>query len=262
MALITEHRVAENGVPRKPVASVRGVSKSFGEGLVLDGLDLDIRAGEFVALLGRSGSGKSTLLRALAGLEGVQHGSVEVDGRISVAFQEPRLMPWKRVRANVELALEAPRSRGPEIRRSERAQQALDEVGLADKADVWPRTLSGGQAQRVSLARALAPEPGLLLLDEPFSALDALTRMDMHRLVLRLWERHRPGVLLVTHDVDEALVLADRVLVLVDGRIAHQQEVRAPRPRHTHHPEMTSRRVELLEALGVDPEIIEQEGAA
>jgi sulfonate transport system ATP-binding protein len=262
MALISEHRVIDNSAPSKPVATVRGVSKSFGDGLVLDELDLDIRAGEFVALLGRSGSGKSTLLRALADLEHMQQGSIDVAGGISVAFQEPRLLPWKRVQANVELALDGRHRRKPGAASSERAKQVLEEVGLSDKTRVWPRTLSGGQAQRVSLARALAPEPDLLLLDEPFSALDALTRMEMHRLVLGLWERHRPGVLLVTHDVDEALQLADRVLVLIDGRIAHEQEIRAPRPRNTHHPEMTARRVELLRAVGVAPEIVEQEGAA
>jgi sulfonate transport system ATP-binding protein len=244
----------------RSVATVRGVRKKFGDNVVLDDLDLQIGVGEFVALLGRSGSGKSTLLRGLAGLEEMQRGLVEVDGRCSVAFQEPRLLPWKRVQANVELALEAT----PDTARARaaRARRVLAEVGLGDKGRVWPRTLSGGQAQRVSLARALAPGPDLLLLDEPFSALDALTRMDMHRLVLRLWEDHRPGVLLVTHDVDEAVMLADRVAVLVDGRLAYQAPIELSRPRHRDHPELALRRRELLEAVGVTHDIVQEEGAA
>jgi sulfonate transport system ATP-binding protein len=260
MALTTDHTVPYPAPPVTPVASVNGVRKRFGDSVVLDDLDLEIGAGEFVALLGRSGSGKSTLLRGLAGLEPVQQGTIDVHGRMSVAFQEPRLLPWKPVAANVELALEGEISGRSE--RSARARQVLAEVGLTDKEGAWPHTLSGGQAQRVSLARALAPDPDLMLLDEPFSALDALTRMEMHRLVLRLWEAHRPGILLVTHDVDEALLLADRVLVLADGRLAHQAEVRAPRPRHRHHPDLAARRTELLTAVGVDQDIIEEEGAA
>ena len=191
-------------------ASVRGLSRAFGDRAVLAGLDLDITRGEFIALIGRSGSGKSTLLRALAGLDREVTGQISVAGPVSVAFQEPRLVPWKRVLANVALGL---RVADPQAA----ASTALDEVGLAERASAWPGTLSGGEAQRASLARALVREPRLLLLDEPFSALDALTRIAMHRLVLRLWERHRPTVLLVTHDVDEALALADRVLLLGGG---------------------------------------------
>jgi sulfonate transport system ATP-binding protein len=261
MALTTDRPLPYSPPAHEPVASVRSVRKRFGDHVVLDDLDLEIAPGEFVAMLGRSGSGKSTLLRGLAGLEPVEQGSIEVRSRISVAFQEPRLLPWKRVGANIEMALER-ESRGGRAGRAARTGEVLDEVGLAEKRDAWPRTLSGGQAQRVSLARALAPEPGLLLLDEPFSALDALTRMEMHRLVQRLWEHHRPGVLLVTHDVDEALLLADRVVVLADGRLAYQSEVRAPRPRNRHHPDLTAQRTELLTAVGVDHRIIEEEGAA
>ena len=191
---------------------------------MLDGLDLDIASGEFVAMLGVSGTGKSTLLRAVAGLDRDVTGEIDVPGTVAVAFQEPRLLPWRRVLANVALGLRVPE---PEAV----ARRALAEVGLTDRAQAWPLTLSGGEAQRAALARALVREPGLLLLDEPFSALDALTRIAMHRLVLRLWERHRPAVLLVTHDVDEALVLADRVLVLADGRIAFSGLVDVPRPR-------------------------------
>lgn len=261
MALTTNRPLPYSPPVGGPVASVRSVRKRFGDNVVLDDLDLEIGAGEFVAMLGRSGSGKSTLLRGLAGLEPVEHGSIEVHSRISVAFQEPRLLPWKRVGANIEIALER-EHQGGRAARAARTDEVLEEVGLTDKRNVWPRTLSGGQAQRVSLARALAPEPGLLLLDEPFSALDALTRMEMHRLVLRLWQHHRPGVLLVTHDVDEALLLADRVVVLDEGRLAYQTEVAAPRPRHRHHADLTARRTELLTAVGVDHQIIEEEGAA
>jgi sulfonate transport system ATP-binding protein len=225
-------------------ARVRGLTRDFDGRRVLDGLDLDIAPGEFVALLGVSGTGKSTLLRALAGLDTEARGQVDVAGPVAVAFQEPRLLPWRRVLANVALGLRAP---GPE----QVARIALTEVGLTDRARAWPLTLSGGEAQRAALARALVREPGLLLLDEPFSALDALTRMAMHRLVLRLWQAHRPAVLLVTHDVDEALVLADRVLVLAGGRITFSGPVGVPRPRDRDHPALVDLRHELLRQLGV-----------
>ena len=154
----------------------------------------------------------------------------------AVAFQEPRLVPWKRVLANVALGL---RVADPQAS----ARTALDEVGLAERASAWPATLSGGEAQRASLARALVREPCLLLLDEPFSALDALTRITMHRLVLSLWARHRPAVLLVTHDVDEALALADRVLVLGEGRITHSSPIGLPRPRDRDRPDLVALRL-------------------
>jgi sulfonate transport system ATP-binding protein len=226
-------------------ASVRGLSRTFGDRVVLDGLDVDIAPGEFVALIGRSGSGKSTLLRALAGLDQEVTGQVRVSGPVSVAFQEPRLVPWKKVLANVALGL---RAADPQAA----AWTALEEVGLTERASAWPVTLSGGEAQRASLARALVREPRLLLLDEPFSALDALTRITMHRLVLSLWIRHQPAaVLLVTHDVDEALALADRVLVLDDGRIAHSSPITVPRPRVRDHPDLVALRLRLLTQLGV-----------
>ncbi|MBX6384380.1 MAG: ABC transporter ATP-binding protein [Microbispora sp.] len=230
-----------------PVATVRGLTRRFGDRTVLDRLDLTIARGEFVALLGRSGSGKSTLLRALAGLDEEIEGDLKVDGSVAVAFQEPRLVPWKRVRDNLTLGLTTPDAAG-------RAEAALAEVGLAERARAWPLTLSGGEAQRASLARALVREPGLLLLDEPFSALDALTRITMHRLVLDLWAAHGPAVLLVTHDVDEALLLADRVLVLDGGRVGHEWTVTTPRPRHRDHPGLLTLRAALLTALGVTPE--------
>jgi sulfonate transport system ATP-binding protein len=226
-------------------ASVRGLSRKFGDRVVLDGLDVDIAPGEFVALIGRSGSGKSTLLRALAGLDQEVTGQVSVSGPVSVAFQEPRLVPWKKVLANVALGL---RAANPQAA----AWTALEEVGLTERASAWPVTLSGGEAQRASLARALVREPRLLLLDEPFSALDALTRITMHRLVISLWIRHQPAaVLLVTHDVDEALALADRVLVLDNGRIAHSSPVTVPRPRVRDHPDLVALRLRLLTQLGV-----------
>jgi sulfonate transport system ATP-binding protein len=225
-------------------ASVRGLTKRFGERVILDELNLDIRAGEFVAMIGRSGSGKSTLLRVLAGLDRSLSGSMTVAEPVAVAFQEPRLVPWKRVLANVTLGLRDPAQ-------EQVATAALAEVGLAEQISAWPLTLSGGEAQRVSLARALVRSPSLLLLDEPFSALDALTRMSMHRLVLRLWARHRPAVLLVTHDVDEALALADRVLVLGSGRIAYSSTIDVERPRDRNHPELTELRNRLLSELGV-----------
>jgi sulfonate transport system ATP-binding protein len=226
---------------------VRGLSRSFGPERVLSDLDLDIASGEFVALIGRSGSGKSTLLRALAGLDQQVSGELAVDGKVSIAFQEPRLVPWKRVSDNVSLGLRDP---DPQAR----AAAALAEVGLVDRARAWPLTLSGGEAQRASLARALVRDPSLLLLDEPFSALDALTRIAMHRLVLSLWERHRPAVLLVTHDVDEALTLADRVLVLTAGRISHTCVVSADRPRDRNQARLNDLRTRLLAELGVDRE--------
>jgi sulfonate transport system ATP-binding protein len=234
-------------VPAGPAARVRGLSRSFGGRPVLDGLDLDIEPGEFVAMLGVSGTGKSTLLRALAGLDREVTGERCVPGPVAVAFQEPRLLPWRRVLANVALGL---RVENPAVV----ARRALDEVGLAERSGAWPLTLSGGEAQRAALARALVREPSLLLLDEPFSALDALTRIAMHRLVLRLWERHRPAVLLVTHDVDEALVLADRVLVLASGQIVFSGTVDVPRPRDRDNAGLTRLRHRLLAELGVTTE--------
>ena len=226
---------------------LRGLTRRFGDAPpVLRGLSLDIAPGQFVALLGRSGSGKSTLLRVLAGLDGGQEAErLQVPGSVSVAFQEPRLFPWLRVWRNVVLNL------GGDDRRAQ-GLAALAEVGLADKAEAWPQTLSGGQAQRVSLARALAREPSLLLLDEPFGALDALTRLTMQRLVLDLWQRHQPTVLLVTHDVDEALLLADRILVLDQGRIVSDLALDIARPRRMSDPGLEAHKVGLLQLLGVE----------
>lgn len=232
-------------LPEPVVAWARGLSRSFDGRTVLSGLDLDIVPGEFVALLGRSGEGKSTLLRALAGLDSEITGELAVNGPVAVAFQDPRLLPWKSVIANVCLGLRVPDA-------PVAARRALDEVGLSARQSAWPLTLSGGEAQRASLARALVREPDLLLLDEPFCALDALTRMAMHDLVLALWSSHRPAVLMVTHDVDEALALADRVLVLRGGRIAYESAVPLERPRDRDDRDLVVLRNQLFAELGIE----------
>ncbi|MFD7320363.1 ABC transporter ATP-binding protein [Streptomyces sp. NPDC059875] len=225
--------------------TVQGLSRSFDGRPVIDRLDLTLRAGEFTALLGHSGCGKSTLLRVLAGLDREISGTVLVPKRRAVAFQAPRLMPWKRVWRNVLLGLPG---------RPERAvaERALEEVGLSHRSGAWPKTLSGGEAQRASLARALVREPDLLLLDEPFGALDALTRIKAQRLVAELWQRRGCAVLLVTHDVDEALQLADRALVMRDGVIAYDTPVALDRPRSPGDPGFAALRSRLLAELGVD----------
>jgi len=217
-----------------------------GNARVLAGVDLQIRAGEFVALLGRSGSGKSTLLRALAQLDQDVPGSGELavcEDR-AVVFQDARLLPWLRVLPNVTLGLERRTA-------AARGTAALAEVGLAGRERSFPIQLSGGEQQRVALARALVHEPRLILADEPFGALDALTRLKMHALMRELCARHRPAVLLVTHDVDEAIGLAQRVLVLESGRIALDEAIDLPEPRSQRDPRFFAYREQLLAALGV-----------
>jgi sulfonate transport system ATP-binding protein len=204
---------------------------------VLDGITLTIEPGEFVAIVGRSGCGKSTLLRLVAGLETADGGSLALDGRplaaartdLRIMFQDARLLPWKRVIDNIALGL-----KGAEGRR--RALQALQQVGLADRAQDWPAVLSGGQRQRVALARALVHRPRLLLLDEPLGALDALTRIEMQSLIESLWREHGFTAVLVTHDVTEAVALADRVLLIEDHRVALDQPIALPRPRSRGDP--------------------------
>jgi sulfonate transport system ATP-binding protein len=229
---------------------LRHVDKWYGGHHVLVDVSLQIGKGEIVALIGRSGSGKSTVLRVLSGLSTDHSGERVVTGAPAMAFQEPRLFPWRDVRTNVGYGLtRIPLSKPDAVARAERA---LADVGLADRADVWPLTLSGGQAQRVSLARALVAEPELLLLDEPFGALDALTRLSMRALLLDLWREHGFGVLLVTHDVDEAVALADRVLVLDEGRVVHTLTIDDPRRSPSDPSGDTGRhRAELLDKLGV-----------
>ena len=229
---------------------LRHVDKWYGEHHVLDDVSVQIGKGEIVALIGRSGSGKSTVLRVLSGLSTDHTGERIVSGAPALAFQEPRLFPWRDVRTNVTYGLTRIRLSKAEARA--RADRALADVGLTDRADVWPLTLSGGQAQRVSLARALVAEPELLLLDEPFGALDALTRLSMRALLLDLWREHGFGVLLVTHDVDEAVALADRVLVLDEGRVVHTLVIDDPRHSPSDPSPNTDRyRAELLDKLGV-----------
>ena len=226
---------------------VRGLTRQFEPGRkpVLDRLDVTIAAGEFVALLGASGSGKTTLLRTLAGLDPTPDAAVvQVPQPASVVFQQPLLLPWKTVWQNVALGQPGADARA-------QAEAALREVGLAHRLDAWPGTLSGGEAQRAALARALIRAPALLLLDEPFAALDALTRLRMHDLVVDLWQLHRPATLLVTHDVDEAVALADRLLVLDGGRIALDVPNPCPRPRDRAGAGFASLRSLLLATLGV-----------
>jgi sulfonate transport system ATP-binding protein len=211
---------------------VRAVSKAYGERAVLDAVDLHIEPGEFVAIVGRSGCGKSTLLRLVAGLERASAGAITLDGRTladhredtRIMFQDARLLPWKRVADNIALGL-----KGPDAPR--RAREALAQVGLADRADDWPAVLSGGQRQRVALARALVHAPRLLLLDEPLGALDALTRIEMQQLIESLWKQHGFTALLVTHDVSEAVALADRVVLIEDHHIALDERIALDRPR-------------------------------
>jgi sulfonate transport system ATP-binding protein len=223
--------------------TITQLTHSFGGPNILDGINLNLEPGSFTALLGRSGSGKSTLLRLLAGLDRPTTGTVVTPPERAVVFQEPRLVPWKRVWQNVILGLRAKNPR-------ERALRALNEVNLSSRIEAWPLTLSGGEAQRVALARALVREPMLLLLDEPFAALDALTRIKMHELVLALWREHRPTILIVTHDVDEAIVLADRVLILTNGNLSLDLPVTAPRPRRPSS-SLEALRQRLLAELGV-----------
>jgi sulfonate transport system ATP-binding protein len=229
------------------VVRIRGLVRRFTLKGVLNGVDLDIQRGEFVALLGRSGSGKSTLLRALASLdrEAVGSGELVVPGKISVVFQDARLLPWKRVLENVVLGLAGPDA-------DDRGRRALAEVELAGREDSWPYELSGGEQQRVALARSLVREPELLLADEPFGALDALTRIRMHVLLRRLSVAHRPAVLLVTHDVDEAIELADRVVVLDDGKIAADIAVDLPPHGEPRRAQIAALRTRLLGHLGVE----------
>ncbi|MBC2678197.1 ABC transporter ATP-binding protein [Pseudomonas baltica] len=241
---MTAHNVTRPLHPQ-PAVSLQNVVRQFGANRVIDGLNLDIAPGEFVALLGASGSGKTTLLRSLAGLDPIEGGRLLVPAARSAVFQEPRLMPWKRVWKNVTLGVRTPQAR-------ERAVKALTEVGLAHRLDAFPATLSGGEAQRVALARSLVREPRLLLLDEPFAALDALTRIRMHQLIIDLWRAHGPAVLLVTHDVEEAILLADRIIVLKNGRIAEALPIGLDRPREKGTPAFNAIRRRLLGLLGVE----------
>jgi sulfonate transport system ATP-binding protein len=221
-----------------------GVTRRFGNRTVLDELDLRIRASEFVVLLGPSGCGKSTLLRLLGGLDRPDGGSVTVPSNRAIVFQNPRLLPWQRVWRNVTIGLKGRTAKAT-------ALAVLDEVGLRPYARAWPKTLSGGEAQRVALARALVSDPALVLLDEPFAALDAITRLRMHDLVRALRHRHNAAMLLVTHDVDEAIALADRILVMRDGRIGNEHPVEFEAEERVRGYVREQLRAELLTEIGV-----------
>ena len=248
--------------PRGMAVDIQGMAKSYGERRVLEEVDLALAPGEFVAIVGRSGCGKSTLLRLLAGLEQADAGRIALDGAplslqrqdTRIMFQDARLLPWKRVIDNIALGLN-----GPDTRR--RALQALEQVGLADRADDWPSVLSGGQRQRVALARALVHAPRLLLLDEPLGALDALTRIEMQQLIESLWREHQFTALLVTHDVAEAVALADRVVLIEQHRIALDRRVALARPRSRGHAAFAAIEEQVLQRVlrepGQEPPIAE-----
>ena len=226
--------ISDQDNERGLTVQLRGISKRFGERTVLDGISLDIPAGQFVVVVGRSGCGKSTLLRLLAGLDRPTDGQLRWGGEtpeairddVRIMYQDSRLLPWRTVADNVALGLP-----GSKKQVRDAALDALSHVGLADRANDWPGILSGGQRQRVALARALVHRPRLLLLDEPLGALDALTRIEMHSLIERIWREEGFTALLVTHDVTEAVVLADRVVLIEEGTIVLDELVSLPRPR-------------------------------
>ncbi|MFN5689163.1 ABC transporter ATP-binding protein [Bradyrhizobium sp.] len=232
------------------------VTKVYPNGVhALERFSAEIQLGEIIAIIGGSGCGKSTLLRAVAGLDRASAGTVTLDGetitaphaKVGIIFQEPRLLPWLTVADNIGFGL----SELPAAERRERVAKALARVGLADKAKVWPRELSGGQAQRVAIARALVAQPEVLLLDEPFSALDAFTRKDLQDHLLDLWADTRPTLVLVTHDVEEAVVLADRVLVMrpQPGRLFEEITINLSRPRDRNAPLFEQFKRHVLTAL-------------
>jgi sulfonate transport system ATP-binding protein len=232
---------------------LRGLRKSFGARPVLRGIDLDIPAGQFVAIVGRSGCGKSTLLRLLSGLETPDSGEIAIDGSVPpkrgvvrIMFQEPRLLPWNTVARNVAVGLT---DRPVSADRAGVVERALDAVGLADRAGEWPSVLSGGQKQRAALARALVSRPRLLALDEPLGALDALTRIEMQALVEKNWAEQGFSAVLVTHDVSEAVILADRILVLDEGLIVEDVAVDLPRPRAQGLPDVAAIEGRVLRRL-------------
>jgi sulfonate transport system ATP-binding protein len=244
-------RRASNAPSHGLPLTIRALHKSFGDNEVLRGIDLHIPAGQFVAIAGRSGCGKSTLLRLIAGLETPTAGTISFGAEtrpedIRVMFQEPRLLPWARVLSNVEVGLGRERTLSGG---RDRAANALIEVGLADKRAQWPSVLSGGQKQRVALARALVSDPRVLAFDEPLGALDALTRISMQRLLERVWRDQAFTAILVTHDVSEAVALADRVLVIEDGRIAHDVNVDIPRPRRRGSADLAALEGSILRLL-------------
>ncbi|WP_201317684.1 ATP-binding cassette domain-containing protein [Paenibacillus sp. EPM92] len=251
MAISAEAVYPEEAPRGKSGAKIelRQLGKVFNDTAVLRGLDLSLEPGQFAAIIGRSGSGKSTLLRLIAGLERQMEGQAFIDGKplsgispgTTVMFQEARLLPWKKVIDNVGIGL-----RGDWRKR---AEARLRQVGLEGRAEEWPSVLSGGQKQRVALARALIRNPRLLLLDEPLGALDALTRLDMQHLIERLWQEQRFTTLLVTHDVTEAIKLADRIILIEDGAVALDLANPLPRPRTTADPVFSQLEKKVLDRI-------------
>lgn len=251
--------VTTNGAAIDIVGVTKGFRTSAGDLLVLDDVSISALPGEFIALVGASGSGKSTLLRLLAGLDRPLAGEVYVDGvpvrspdpSRAVVFQDPTLLPWRTVRQNVALG---PQARGTLKASQQRITDALELVGLTEFADAWPSQLSGGMAQRTALARALVNDPKILLLDEPLGKLDALTRRTLQGELLRLWQEHRYTAVLVTHDVSEALVLADRIVVFSPrpARVQAVIEVDLPRPREQADPRFVAQREAILALLDAD----------
>jgi sulfonate transport system ATP-binding protein len=236
---------------KTPTTHVRleNIKKSYDERIVLNGINLDIAQGEFVAIVGKSGCGKSTLLRLIAGLEKCTEGAVVINGKdlntlnkdARIMFQDGRLLPWKRVIDNIGVGLKGDWRT--------RAAEALANVGLEDRQKDWPKKLSGGQKQRVALARALVHQPELLLLDEPLGALDALTRIEMQHLIEVIWKKKNITSILVTHDVEEAVALADRVIIIDDGEIVLNKKIELSRPRQRTNSSFTNYVEEILEKI-------------
>jgi sulfonate transport system ATP-binding protein len=253
MSAAIEHATHSSRLSGGAPLTLRGVRKAFGAKTILNGIDLNVPAGQFLTIVGRSGSGKSTLLRLIAGLDQPTAGKIAIEGvsegraRLArIMFQEPRLLPWARVDANVAIGLGPAADHTQTLRRS---REVLATVGLANRAGEWPSILSGGQKQRVALARALVSAPRILALDEPLGALDALTRIEMQRLVEQVWLSNRFTAILVTHDVAEAVTLGDRIVVIDRGVIAADIPVDLTRPRRRGWAEFAGAEAKILEHL-------------
>lgn len=235
---------------QEPILELSGIRKQFDGKEVLKGIDLKIKQGDFIAVVGKSGCGKSTLLRLMAGLDSASSGNLVVNGvdlkdrnpLAKIMFQEGRLLPWKKVYDNVALGLKSDEQK-VEI------PKFLEQVGLADRAKAWPAQLSGGQKQRVALARALIHQPQLLLLDEPLGALDALTRLEMHELIENLWREQQLTAVLVTHDVEEAVALATRVILIEEGKIVLDLPIRLSYPRRRDNPQFSKLVSQILNKI-------------
>jgi sulfonate transport system ATP-binding protein len=261
--LVPDDAIDDDQPPGGVAITLRGLTKSFGDNSVLHGIDLHVPSGQFLTVIGKSGCGKSTLLRILAGLDQLTGGEVMFDGRAArqsphvarLMFQEPRLLPWASVLGNVEVGLGARRN---QPRADLRALAKLAAVGLDSRAADWPAVLSGGQKQRVALARALASSPHFLALDEPLGALDALTRIEMQGLLERVWREQRFTAVLVTHDVTEAIMLGDRVVLIEDGVIKLEIDVPIERPRRRGSPQVAALEQRILRYLFTDGGYLER----